>query len=152
AYRRFAGHTDPGIAAVVHDRAGHLRTLDAPDDGLALIEEALRLFEQGPPSFDYAEALLDYAALFTQYVEERLQVNLTALNRALEIAEAAGATALIPRTLSTIAYQAFMRGQVGEGFAILERGRALTQAPHDGAALVWLAGNESDALLKLGQF
>ena len=152
AYRLFASHPDPGTAAVVHHRAGHFRTLDDPAAGLPLMQEALRLFEQGPPSFDYAEALLDHAAFFVQYVEERLQVNLTALNRALEIAEVAGATALIPRTLSTIAYQAFVCGQVEEGFALLERGRAVARAARDGPALVWLAGNETDALLKLGQF
>ena len=45
-----------------------------------------------------------------------------------------------------------MRGQVEEGFAALERGWALARAARDGPALVWLAVNESDALLKLGQF
>ena len=45
-----------------------------------------------------------------------------------------------------------MRGQVEEGFAALERGWALARAAQDGPALVWLAVNESDALLKLAQF
>jgi DNA-binding CsgD family transcriptional regulator/tetratricopeptide (TPR) repeat protein len=152
AYRRFAGHPDPATAAVVHHRAGYYRTIDQPTAGLPLMEEALRLFERTAPSYEHAHALLDHTALFVQYVEERLEVNLAALNRALKIAEAAGATALIPRAVSTIAYQAFMRGQVAEGFAALERGRALARASHDGPALVWLSGNESDALLKLGQF
>ena len=43
-----------------------------------------------------------------------------------------------------------MRGQVEEGFAALERGWALARAAQDGPALVRLAINESDALLKLG--
>ena len=51
-----------------------------------------------------------------------------------------------------IAQGAFLRGQVEEGFAALERGWALARAARDGPALVWLAGNESDALLKLAQF
>src|SRR5262249_51815638 len=62
------------------------------------------------------------------------------------------ATALIPRTLSVIAFTAFVRGQVEEAFAALERGWALARASRDGAALMWLAANESGALLKLGQF
>ena len=45
-----------------------------------------------------------------------------------------------------------MRGQVEEGFAALERGRASTRQSPDSPALVWLAGNESDALLKLAQY
>src|SRR5271165_128106 len=75
-----------------------------------------------------------------------------ALDRALEIAEAADATALIPRILSMIAVTAFARGQVDDGLAALERGWALARAAQDGPALVWLAANESDALLKLAQF
>ena len=86
------------------------------------------------------------------FVEEQLQASGAALNRALEIAEAAGATALIPRIVSMIAGVAFMHGQVEDGFAALERGWALARAAQDAPALVWLAGNESDALLKLGQF
>jgi hypothetical protein len=35
--------------------------VDDPAAGLALIEEALRLYEQAPPSADYAEAWFDYA-------------------------------------------------------------------------------------------
>ena len=116
------------------------------------MEEALRLFEQAPPSFDHADALLDYTTIFLLYAEERLQAGRTALDRALEIAEAAGATALIPRTLSVIAFTAFVRGQVEEGFAALERGWALARAARDGPALVWLAVNESGALLKLAQY
>ena len=75
-----------------------------------------------------------------------------ALNRALEIAEAAGATALIPRVLASLAIDAFLRGQVEEGFAFLERGWAIARAADDAVALVRLAVNESDALLKLARF
>ena len=152
AYRRFAGHADPATAAVVCHRAAVVRAKDAPAAGLPLMEEALRLFEQAPPSSDHTNALLDYTTIFLLYGEERLQAGRTALDRALEIAEAAGATALIPRTLSVIAFTAFVRGQVEEGFAALERGWALARAARDGPGLMWLAGNESGALLKLAQF
>ena len=151
AYRRFAGHADPGTAAVVRHRAAFFRANDAPAAGLPLMEEALRLFEQAPPSFDHADALLDYASIFLLFAEGRVQASVAALDRALEIAEAAGATALIPRILPVIAEGAFVRGQVEEGFAALERGWALARAAQDGPALVRLAINESDALLKLAQ-
>ena len=151
AYHRFAGHPDPGTAAVVRHRAAYFRASDAPAAGLPLMEEALRLFEQAPPSSDHADALLDYASIFLLFAEGRVQASVAALDRALEIAEAAGATALIPRILPVIAEGAFVRGQVEEGFAALERGWALARAAQDGPALVRLAINESDALLKLAQ-
>ena len=152
AYRRFAGHADPATAAVVCHRAAKFRGRTAPATGLPLMEEALRLYEQAPPSSDHAEALLDYAHAFLLYLEERPEASRQATNQALEIAEAAGATALIPRTLCKIAQGAFLRGQVEEGFAALERGWALARAARDGPGLVWLAAQESDALLKLGQY
>jgi ATP/maltotriose-dependent transcriptional regulator MalT len=70
----------------------------------------------------------------------------------VEIAEAVGATALIPRILSVIAFCMSIRGQVEEGFAALERAWTLARAARDAPALVWLAVNESDNLVKLGQF
>src|SRR5262249_31758658 len=132
--------------------AAYYRAIEAPDAGLPLMEEALRLFEQAPPSFDHADALLDYANTFLQFVEGRVEASVPVLNHALEIADAAGATKLIPRILSAIAFGAFVRGQVEDGFASLRRGWALAQASHDVPAQVWLAVTESDALLKLARF
>jgi len=152
AYRRFAADPDPSTAAVVCHRAAYFRANDAPTTGQPVMEQALRLFEEAPPSFEHAEALLDYARIFLQYGEERLKAGRTALDRALEIAEAAGATALIPRILSVIALAAFVDGQVEEGLAAQERGWAVARASRDGPALVWLATNESEALLKLSQY
>jgi DNA-binding CsgD family transcriptional regulator/tetratricopeptide (TPR) repeat protein len=152
AYRRFAHHADPATAAVIHHCAGYYRAIDSAAAGLPLVEEALRLFEQAPPSFDQADALLDYGSLFMVNIEGRLEASVPALDQALEIAEAAGATALIPRILSVMAYTAFMRGHLDDGFAILERGWALARAERDGPSLVWLAVNESDDLLKLARF
>jgi DNA-binding CsgD family transcriptional regulator len=151
AYRRFAGHADPATAAIVRHCAAYFRTDDMAAACL-LMEEALRLFEQAPPSSDHADALLDYATIFLLYVKRRPQASLAALGRALEIAEAASATVMIPRILSVIAFCTFVHGQVEDGFATLERGWALARATQDGPALVWLAINESDAWLKLAQF
>jgi tetratricopeptide (TPR) repeat protein len=95
AYRRFAAHPDPAIAGVVCHRAASFRAIDNPTAGLPLIEEALRLFERARPSAGQAEAWLDYGRDFL-YHQGRSGDSITALNRALEIAEAAGATMLIP--------------------------------------------------------
>jgi DNA-binding CsgD family transcriptional regulator len=152
AYGRFAGHADPATAAMVCHRAAIYRTSDTPAAGLPQMEEALRLFEQAPPSADHAEALLDYAIFFVLFVERRPRAAVPALNRALEIAEMAGATVMIPQILSVMAWVAFVRGQVQEGFATLKRAQALARAAQDSPALVSLAINESDARLKLAQF
>jgi DNA-binding CsgD family transcriptional regulator len=152
AYGRFAGHADPATAAMVCHRAAIYRTSDTPAAGLPQMEEALRLFEQAPPSADHAEALHDYAVFFVLFFERRPQAAIPALNRALEIAEMAGATAMIPQILSVMGWVAFVRGQVQEGFATLKRAQALARAAQNSPALVSLAINESDARLKLAQF
>ncbi len=152
AYRRFASHPDPATAAIVCHRAALFQDKDVAAAGLPVMEEALRLFEQAPPSFEHADALLVYANAFLLHLEERPEASHAALDRALEIAEAAGATELIPRALSRIAAVAFLDGQVEEGFAALDRGWALARTAQDAPAVVWLAGKESDALLKLGRF
>jgi tetratricopeptide (TPR) repeat protein len=63
AYRRFADHPDHIAAAVIHLRAGFLRSLDSPAAGLSLMEQALRLFEGAPPSAEHAWAWFRYANL-----------------------------------------------------------------------------------------
>jgi DNA-binding CsgD family transcriptional regulator len=152
AYRRFAADPDPATAAVVRHQAARSRVIDATGAGLPLIEEALRLYEQAAPSAEHAKAWLDYADDFLYAIEGRHEGISPALNQALGIAEAAGATAMIPRILASLAADAFVRGQVEEGFAFLERGWALARAADNLIALVRLAAKESDALLKLARF
>ena len=123
-----------------------------PAAGLPLIKEALRLFEQAPPSADQAEAWLTYGNVFLLHAEGRQEASRIALNRALEIAESAGATGLISQILATLAFHTFMCGQVEEGFALLRRGRALAEASGDSEATLWLAANESIFLLQSGEF
>ena len=151
ACRRFAGHPAPAIAAVVRHRAALYRAIETTGGGFPLIEEALRLFEQTPPSAEYAQAWLDYADMFLRNVGRQADM-FPALNRALEIAEAAGAEAMTPRILASLAEDAFRRGLAEEGFAFLDRGWALARAAEDGVALMWLAVNETEALLKLARF
>jgi tetratricopeptide (TPR) repeat protein len=151
ACRRFVGHPAPAIAAGVRHRAALYRAIETTGGGFSLIEEALRLFEQAPPSAEYARAWLDYADMFLRNVGRQADM-FPALNRALEIAEAAGAEAMVPRILASLAEDAFRRGQAEEGFAFLDRGWALARAADDGVALMWLAVNETEALLKLARF
>jgi DNA-binding CsgD family transcriptional regulator len=152
AYQRFAGHLDRATAAAIHQRAAIFRGMDAPAAGLPLIKEALRLFGQAPPSAEHAEAWFVYATMFLFHGEGRREASLTALNHALEIAEASGATDLIPRITSWQGIHAFLRGQIEDGFAILRRGQALAEAAGDGKGALLLAVSESDALLKTGDF
>src|SRR5262249_57349407 len=93
----------------------------------------------------------DYATLFLRSAQGRLEGHRSALVRALQIAEAADATTLIPRVLGGLALDALLRGQVEQGLGFLQRGWALAQASGDGSALVWLAVNDSGAQLKLAR-
>jgi DNA-binding CsgD family transcriptional regulator len=152
AYRRFAADSNPATAAGVCHQAARSRVIDAAGAGLPLIEEALRRYEQAPPSAGHAKAWLDYANDFLSQIEGRHDGIPAALNQALRIAEAAGATAMIPRILASLAANAFVRGHVEEGFAFLNQGWALARAADNRIALVRLAWKESDALLKLARF
>ena len=155
ACRRFAGHPDPAVAAVVRERAARFRGIGdvflggraEAGSGLPLITEALALFDQVPPSAEHAEALFYYGHyLFTG--QGRREEAVTAIRRGLAIAEAAGATALIPRMQPLLAYHHFLAGQMDEGFALLRHGRALAESTGDGEACVLIDVYESDALLK----
>jgi ATP/maltotriose-dependent transcriptional regulator MalT len=150
AYRRFAADSDRATAAVVRYRAAYYRAVAAPADGLPLMEEALRLFEPSGPSAEHAQAWFDYSNM--QFAAGSEDGRTPALNRALEIAEAANATVLIPAILAVIASEALARGEVEEWSAVIQRARSLAEASEGGAALVWLAVNESDALQKQAKF
>jgi tetratricopeptide (TPR) repeat protein len=146
AYRRFADHPDPATAAVIRHRAAYHHPFETSGVRLAMIEGALRLYEQAPPSADHARARLDYAGMFRSSSDRRLEGIFPALSQALEIAEAAGATAMITRALAALALDAFLRGQVEEGAEFLRRARTQAEISGDGMALVRLAVTESDVL------
>ena len=152
AYRRFADHTEPATAAVIHLRVAVLREYRGPAEALPLMEKALQLFEGCPPSADKAEAWWRYAAAFLFHAEGRLAASPTALSRALEIAEAADAAALTARILSSLAVSAFLLGRVDEGFSFLDQASAVAEASGDDLAGLRLAATGSDALLTLGRF
>ena len=153
ACRRFADHPDPAIAAVVRERAARFRGigdvfLGGPSrrSGIPLITEALALFDQAPPSAEHAEALFYYGHyLFSG--QGNHEEGIRAIRRGLAIAEAAGATALIPRMQPLLAYHLFLGGHLDEGFAVLRRGRAIA-AEGDAGACLLIDVYESEALLK----
>jgi DNA-binding CsgD family transcriptional regulator len=157
AYRLYAGHPDPGTAAVIHERAGRIRALgvtllgrpDSADDGLALIKQALRLFEQAPPSVDQAEAWYYYAMLFG---ETQPDVFISAAERALDIAETVRAASLTSRTLSLLTLGSFNEGRVQDGFRLIHRARALATRSGDADAALSVAVFEGSALQSVGRF
>jgi DNA-binding CsgD family transcriptional regulator len=152
AYHRFADNPNRATAAVIHARAAGYRAHHSVAAGLPLIEEALRLFEGTPPSAEHAEAWHLYATDYLLHGEGRRPEEIVdALNRGLKVAENAGAATQIPVILSLLAYQSFRRGEVEEGFRLLARARDEPEAFRDGWAVLWVAGTESDALLKLGK-
>jgi len=147
AFRRFAYHPDRATVALVHVRAACMRALDSPIAGRPLIEEALRLYKGTGPSAEHAMAWFWYAALFLQ--EASPAEVLAALDRSLEVAEAAGATTIMPRILSGLAHRSFLRGEVEEGFRLLAKARDVPN--QDAWSVGTIAVFESDALLKVGR-
>ena len=97
AYQRFAGHPDPALDAVIHERAARFRGLAQVFVGadellgpvLPPIGEALRLFEAAGPSAQYAEALF-YHGNFLLYSLGQAEEALCTHRRGLAMAEAAG--------------------------------------------------------------
>jgi hypothetical protein len=152
AYRRFANHPDRATAAAIHLRVAYMRGLDTPVVGRPLMNEALRLFEGTPLSAEHAKAWFFYAIEYLMHAEGEGPEEIdAALNRALEVAEAAGASTLMPQILSVLAYNSCMRGEVEEGFRLLARARSEPEASSNPSAVLWLSGTDSDVLLKVGR-
>src|SRR5262249_29994267 len=123
AYDRFASHPDPATAGGICQRAALLRGAEDPTAGLPLIERALRLCGQAPRSADQAEAWLTYGFEFLLYGRGQLQAGFEAFSRARDIAEAAAATAVLPRILPWLGNAVCCHGQVDDGLALLRQGR-----------------------------
>src|SRR5262249_34614284 len=125
----------PPVPSTSRTPASHSRS--APGAGAA-ISAGNRCGMPVPPRPAQAEGWFDYGWIFLYHAESDPEDCLPAYNRALEIAEASGATALVPRVLAGLAVNVLLRGEVEEGLAFLERGWALAQAAGDGTALAWL--------------
>jgi DNA-binding CsgD family transcriptional regulator len=151
AYRRFAGHPDPATAAAICHRAGIYRSHHAPEAARPLLEESLRLFELTPPSAEHAKALFDYG-MFLLSSYGRWQDKHTLQIRAAQIAEAAGATAVLGPILAEIASFEFFASDAEEWIATLQRGRRAAQATGDSMAVLAVDTNESFFMLVSGAF
>jgi DNA-binding CsgD family transcriptional regulator/tetratricopeptide (TPR) repeat protein len=156
AYHRFAGHPDPATAAAICHRTAQLRGIDAvyfggPDApaALALANEALRLYEQAPPSADQAMAWQNYAALL-MHTEGRVEEALAAFRHALHVAEAVGAG--ISNILGAVALCEFSTGRVEDGIATFSRLRALAEASGEERPVLGRALHESFSLYWMGKF
>jgi DNA-binding CsgD family transcriptional regulator len=150
AYRRFANHPDPATAAVIHLRAGFLRSLESAGSGLAMMEEALRLFEGTAPSAEHAWAWFRCANAMRHMGRPPAEVR-AALDRGLVVAEAAGSATAMTRIVNVLAWQSFVGGGVEEGSRLLARARAEAKASGNAQTVVYLAMSESDVLLKMGK-
>ena len=158
ARHRFAGHPDPATAAAICHRAARLQGLDAVYFGgpgapaaLALAAEALRLFEQAPPSADQAEAWLDYGVLL-YHAEGQVEPSRAAITRALQVADAVGATVLLPRILGALAIFGFISGRAEDVTVYFTRLQGLAGSLGDRLSPAASSGNESWALYWMGNF
>src|SRR5262245_62378624 len=115
------------------------------------MREALGLFESTTPSAEHARAWYWYAHSLLHDEGRHGEEILAALDRALGLAEEAGAAVLIPRILGERVMRSFDRGEVEEGFRLLEQARSVPDGSGDAVALLWLAAVESAALLNLGR-
>jgi DNA-binding CsgD family transcriptional regulator/tetratricopeptide (TPR) repeat protein len=151
AYRRFAEHSDPLVAASVHLRFAWSHWEGSFADAREALQEALRLFQQLPPSAEFAKAWLAYGELLYGR-EGHGDARRVALGHARDVAEAAGATGIAADVQGRLAHDAFLRGEVADGLAMVERARELADSAGDGEALLNVATDESDTLLKIGAF
>jgi DNA-binding CsgD family transcriptional regulator/tetratricopeptide (TPR) repeat protein len=142
AYSLFAGHPDPGTAAAVIMRAAEFRARSRPEAALELLQEAIGLVSDGPPSAVQAEAWYRYGLVFLETGAGGQEASRAAFERVAEIAEAAGAVELVPRSLVALAEHAQMRGDTEEGRALLGRAQELAEACGDGESLLRVAGEE----------
>jgi DNA-binding CsgD family transcriptional regulator/tetratricopeptide (TPR) repeat protein len=151
AYRRFADHPDPAIAAPIHLRAAYSLMDTDPPASTRATQQALRLFEQLPPSVDEAKAWR-HLGLLLVFGQGPGDARRAAFTRGLEAAEAVGAPGVAAILQLYLAQEACLHGRVAEGFELAQRARALADASGDLESLVEVAVTESEMLLKTGRF
>jgi DNA-binding CsgD family transcriptional regulator/tetratricopeptide (TPR) repeat protein len=142
AYSLFAGHPDPDTAAAVTIRAAESRMASRPEAARQLFQEAISVVSDGPPSAVQAEAWYQYGRVFQETGAGDQETSRAALERAAEIAAAAGAVALVPRSLVLLSELLSMRDDKEESLALLGRARELAESCGDGESLVLIAVSE----------
>jgi DNA-binding CsgD family transcriptional regulator/tetratricopeptide (TPR) repeat protein len=152
-YRLYAHHNDSKIQARVHARTAYFRAMEDPGAAKPIYEHAVRLFEDTAPSAEYANLLQRYASVMQRKGSSEQSGHI--LEKALTIAETAGATASQVRILSCLSTSRLVRGEVDEGFALLRRARHLADFLRNTSCDVdpstWVAVFESDALCEIGR-
>jgi hypothetical protein len=143
AHARFAAHPDPATAAAVIVRAAEFRMRSQPEAALELLQEAISLVGNGPPSAVQAEVWYRYGRVFLETGGGDQEGSRASLERAAEIAATTGAAALVPRSLLALADHAWMRGDTEEEVALLGRARELAKACGDGESLLLIARREA---------
>ena len=149
AHARFSDWPDHRAVALIDVRTARYRQIDSTSAARPLFEEALRLFTGSPPSADQAEALASYALLCA--IEGRAEMAAGELEKGLQIAEAADATASEIRLLVLLGHVNCLRGAVEEGFAAFRRGQVLADGIDDADPALRIAVFQSDALVKVGR-
>jgi DNA-binding CsgD family transcriptional regulator len=151
AHARFATHPDPAVAARVITRVADFRMRSRPEAALLLLQEAIALVGDGPPSGIQAEVWFRLGRVFIDTGLGDEDGSRAAFERAAEVAAAAGAAALVPRSLLMLAWPASMRGASDEELALLGRARELAEACEDGESLLWIACAESAVHARAGR-
>jgi DNA-binding CsgD family transcriptional regulator/tetratricopeptide (TPR) repeat protein len=151
AHHRFADHPDPAIAAPIHLLASYSRGATDPPASMRAVQQALRLFEQLPPSVDKAKAWR-HLGLLLVFGQGPGDARRAAFTRGLEVAEAAGAPGVAAYMQMHLAHEACLHGRVAEGLELAQRARARADVSGDLEALVEVTATESEILLKVGRF
>ena len=149
AYARFAHWHDNRLAALVRLRVARYRQLEHPSAARPLVQEALRLFDDAPPSADHAEALLSEAILYDS--EGHIEQAEGVITKGLQIATLAEVRTVKVRLLAWGAHLDFVSGRVPQGMERLREGRALSAGMTDVNPALTIAVWHSDALLKLAR-
>ena len=157
AYQRFAGHPDPAIAAAICHRVARLRGIDAvyfggPDApaALALAKEALRLYEQAPPSADQAAAGKQYAALL-MHTGGRVEEALAAFRHALQVRRRKSVPGS-PASWELLRFASLLPGALRTGLPVFPGCGPWPRPPGRGPPVLGRAMHESFSLYWMGKF
>jgi DNA-binding CsgD family transcriptional regulator/tetratricopeptide (TPR) repeat protein len=138
---------DPRVAGRLLTLLGDLTGVTDPDRALALIKDAVRRLEQVPPSAELGNAL---RKLFTLHDAQGMaSVGWPLLDRALAVAEQAGARGVIAQVLRTVAHVQLLEGHVEQGLAANAEARRLATDLKHREILSAVSVGETDAFLKL---
>src|SRR4029077_19791831 len=110
---------DPAIAASIHLRAAWSRWDRDPPASMRAVQQALRLFEQLPPSVDKAKAWR-HLGLLLVFGQGPGDARRAAFTRGLEVAEAVGAPGVASFMQMYLAQEACLHGRVAEGLELAQ--------------------------------